>query len=234
MQADGAGPVASRIVANAPKSFQLSPAIHEYIVAHGTPPDEIQQWLIAETKARVPDLSMMQIAPEQGAFMTVLTRLLGARSAVEVGTFTGYSSLCVARGLAAGGRLVCCDVSEEWTTLAREAWDRAGVADRIDLRIAPAIETLRALPRDEPIDLAFIDADKGGYAAYFEELVTRLRPDGVILVDNTLWHGAVVDESATDDNTKAIRAFNDLVAADDRVDTVLLPISDGLTLLRKR
>ena len=234
MQADGAGPVASRIVANAPKSFQLSPAIHEYIVAHGTPPDEIQQWLIAETKARVPDLSMMQIAPEQGAFMTVLTRLLGARSAVEVGTFTGYSSLCVARGLGAGGRLVCCDVSEEWTTLAREAWDRAGVADRIDLRIAPAIETLRALPRDEPIDLAFIDADKGGYAAYFEELVTRLRPDGVILVDNTLWHGAVVDESATDDNTKAIRAFNDLVAADDRVDTVLLPISDGLTLLRKR
>ena len=234
MQADGAGPVASRIVANAPKSFQLSPAIHEYIVAHGTPPDEIQQWLIGETKARVPDLSMMQIAPEQGAFMTVLTRLLGARSAVEVGTFTGYSSLCVARGLGAGGRLVCCDVSEEWTTLAREAWDRAGVADRIDLRIAPAIETLRALPRDEPIDLAFIDADKGGYAAYFEELVTRLRPDGVILVDNTLWHGAVVDESATDDNTKAIRAFNDLVAADDRVDTVLLPISDGLTLLRKR
>ena len=234
MQADGAGPVASRIVANAPKSFQLSPAIHEYIVAHGTPPDEIQQWLIAETKARVPDLSMMQIAPEQGAFMTVLTRLLGARSAVEVGTFTGYSSLCVARGLGAGGRLVCCDVSEEWTALAREAWDRAGVADRIDLRIAPAIETLRALPPDEPIDLAFIDADKGSYADYYEELITRLRPDGLILVDNTLWGGAVVNESVTDDNTKAIRAFNDLVAADDRVDTVLLPISDGLTLLRKR
>jgi caffeoyl-CoA O-methyltransferase len=125
-------------------------------------------------------------------------------------------------------------VSEEWTALAREAWDRAGVADRIDLRIAPAIETLRALPSDGTIDLAFIDADKPSYASYFEELVTRLRPNGVILVDNTLWHGAVVDESATDDNTKAIRAFNDLVAADDRVDTVLLPISDGLTLLRKR
>jgi caffeoyl-CoA O-methyltransferase len=227
-------PVASRIVADAPKSFHLSPAVHEYIVAHGTPPDETQRWLIAETKARVPDLSMMQIAPEQGAFMTMLTRLLDARSAVEVGTFTGYSSLCIARGLAAGGRLVCCDVSEEWTGLAREAWDRAGVADRIDLRIAPAIETLRALPRDEPIDLAFIDADKPSYAAYFEELITRLRADGVILVDNTLWHGAVVDESATDDNTKAIRAFNDLVAADDRVDTVILPISDGLTMLRKR
>jgi caffeoyl-CoA O-methyltransferase len=221
-------------VADAPKSFHLSPAVHEYIVAHGTPPDEIEQWLITETKARVGDLSGMQIAPEQGAFMTVLTRLLGARSAVEVGTFTGYSSLCIARGLASGGRLVCCDVSEEWTALAREAWERAGVADRIDLRIAPAIETLRGLPSDGTIDLAFIDADKPSYAAYFEELVTRVRPDGVILVDNTLWHGAVVDESATDDNTKAIRAFNDLVAADDRVDTVLLPISDGLTLLRKR
>jgi len=221
-------------VADAPKSFHLSSAVHEYIVAHGTPPDEIQQWLIGETKARVPDLSMMQIAPEQGAFMTVLTRLLRARSAVEVGTFTGYSSLCIARGSASGGRLVCCDVSEEWTALAREAWDRAGVADRIDLRIAPAIETLRALPPDEPIDLAFIDADKGSYADYYEELITRLRPDGLILVDNTLWGGAVVNESVTDDNTKAIRAFNDLVAADDRVDTVLLPISDGLTLLRKR
>ena len=221
-------------MADPPKSFHLSPAVHEYIVAHGTPPDEIEQWLITETKARVGDPSGMQIAPEQGAFMTVLTRLLGARSAVEVGTFTGYSSLCIARGLASGGRLVCCDVSEEWTALAREAWERAGVADRIDLRIAPAIETLRGLPSDGTIDLAFIDADKPSYAAYFEELVTRVRPDGVILVDNTLWHGAVVDESATDDNTKAIRAFNDLVAADGRVDTVLLPISDGLTLLRKR
>jgi predicted O-methyltransferase YrrM len=221
-------------VADAPKSFHLSPAVHEYIVAHGTPPDEIQQWLIGETKSRVPDRSMMQIAPEQGAFMTVLTRLLDARSAVEVGTFTGYSSLCIARGLASGGRLLCCDVSEEWTALAREAWERAGVADRIDLRIAPAIETLRALPRDGTIDLAFIDADKCSYAGYYEELIARLRPGGVILVDNTLWGGNVVDVSATDDNTKAIRAFNDLVAADDRVDTVLLPVSDGLTLLRKR
>jgi caffeoyl-CoA O-methyltransferase len=221
-------------VADVPKSFHLSPAIHEYLVAHGTRPDDVQRWLIAETKARVPDWSMMQIAPEQGAFMTVLTRLLDVRAAVEVGTFTGYSSLCIARGLASGGRLLCCDVSEEWTALAREAWERAGVADRIDLRIAPAVETLRALPSDETIDLAFIDADKRSYADYYEELVTRLRPNGVILVDNTLWMGAVVDESRTDDDTLAIRAFNDLVAADDRVDTVLLPISDGLTLLRKR
>ena len=216
-----------------PKSFLLTEQLHSYLVEHSLPLDDVQRSLIAETEA-LGNVSGMQIAPEQGAFLTLLTAALGVRNAVEVGTFTGYSALCIARGLSDGGHLLCCDVSEEWTTLAREAWDRAGVADRIDLRIAPAIETLRALPRDEPIDLAFIDADKGGYAAYFEELVTRLRPDGVILVDNTLWHGAVVDESATDDNTKAIRAFNDLVAADDRVDTVLLPISDGLTLLRKR
>jgi caffeoyl-CoA O-methyltransferase len=221
-------------MADAPKSFHLSPAIHEYIVAHGTPPDDVQQWLIAETKARVPDRSMMQIAPEQGAFMTVLTRLLNARRTVEVGTFTGYSSLCIARGLANGGQLLCCDVSEDWTALGREAWERAGVADRIELRIAPAIETLRALPREATIDLSFIDADKQSYADYYAELIVRTRPNGVILVDNTLWMGTVIDPSVTDDDTKAIRAFNDMVAADERVDTVLLPISDGLTLLRKR
>jgi caffeoyl-CoA O-methyltransferase len=154
--------------------------------------------------------------------------------AVEVGTFTGYSALCIARGLADDGRLLCCDVSEEWTAIGREAWKRAGVDGRIDLRIAPAIETLRALPTDEPIDLAFVDADKGGYAAYYEELLPRLRANGVILVDNTLWSGAVVDASRTDDDTEAIRAFNDMVAADERVESVILTIGDGLTLIRKR
>jgi len=221
-------------VADPPKSLHLSPAIHEYIVAHGTPPDDVLRWLIDETKQRVPALSMMQVAPEQGAFMMVLTRLLGVQRAVEVGTFTGYSALCIARGLAPSGRLLCCDVSEEWTSIGRAAWTRAGVADRIDLRIAPAIETLRALPADATIDLAFIDADKVSYAAYYEELLRRLRGNGVILVDNTLWMGTVVDESVNDNETKAIRAFNDQVAADDRVDCVQLPISDGLTLLRKR
>jgi caffeoyl-CoA O-methyltransferase len=221
-------------MADQPKSFNLSPAIHEYVVAHGAPPDEVQRWLINETKTRVGDMSLMQIAPEQGAFMTMLTRLLDVHRAVEVGTFTGYSALCIARGLAAGGRLLCCDVSEEWTDLAREAWQRDGVADRIELRIAPAVDTLRDLPRDEAIDLAFIDADKPNYPNYYEELLPRLRPNGVILVDNTLWGGSIIDPSRTDDNTNAIRAFNDAVAADDRVDSVLLPISDGLTLLRKR
>lgn len=217
-----------------PKSFFLTAPIADYLVAHATPPDDVQQWLIDETRAKVPELSIMQIAPEQGAFMTLLTNLIGARKAVEVGTFTGYSALCIARGLASGGRLLCCDVSEEWTAIGREAWTRAGVADRIDLRIAPAIETLRALPPDTAIDLAFIDADKVSYPQYYEELLARLQPNGVILVDNTLWMGAVVDDQARDDDTNAIRAFNDMVAADDRVESVILTVGDGLTLARKR
>ena len=217
-----------------PKSVALTAELHEYLVAHGTPLDDVQRWLISETRAKAGDFAGMQIAPEQGAFMTVLTRLLGVRQAVEVGTFTGASALAVARGLTPGGRLLCCDVNEDWTAVAQEAWRRAGVADRIELRIGPAIDTLRGLPDDLVVDLAFIDADKPSYAAYYEELLRRLRPNGVLLVDNTLWHGAVLDVSAQDDNTRAIRAFNDLVAADDRVDTVLLPISDGVTLLRKR
>ena len=217
-----------------PKSFFLTAPIADYLVAHATPPDEVQQWLIDETRAKVPELSVMQIAPEQGAFMTLLTGLIGACNAVEVGTFTGYSALCIARGLPSDGRLLCCDVSEEWTAIGREAWKRADVADRIDLRIAPAIETLRALPSGESIDLAFIDADKVSYPLYYEELLARLRPNGVILVDNTLWMGAVVDTKAQDDDTKAIRAFNDMVAADTRVESVILTVGDGLTLARKR
>ena len=220
-------------MADQPKSFHLTPEIHQYLVTHGTPPDDVQQSLIERT-SELGGISMMQIAPEQGAFMTILTRLLGARNAVEVGTFTGYSSLCIARGLADGGQLICCDVSDEWTSIAREYWERAGVADRIDLRVAPALETIATLPEDEHLDLVFIDADKENYANYYDALLPRLRPNGVILVDNTLWSGAVIDESRDDSSTVAIRAFNDMVAADERVDTVQLAISDGLTLLRKR
>jgi caffeoyl-CoA O-methyltransferase len=163
----------------------------------------------------------------------LLVSVLGTRRAVEVGTFTGYSALCIARGLAPGGTLLCCDVSEEWTAIGRQAWERAGVADRIELRIAPAAETLATLPTEPHIDLAFIDADKEGYIAYYEELVPRLRPHGLLLVDNVLWSGAVVDPKADDANTRAIRAFNDHAAADPRTDTVMLPIADGLTLARK-
>jgi caffeoyl-CoA O-methyltransferase len=214
-----------------PKSFQLSPEVHAYLVEHGTEPDAHQQALIAETAA-LGGISRMQIAPEQGTFLTMLARFLGARQIVEVGTFTGYSALCLARGLAPGGRLLCCDVSEEWTAIARRAWAAAGLADRIDLRIAPALETLRSLPSDAAIDLAFIDADKTSYRDYYEELVPRMRPGGTIAIDNVLWGGRVVDPSATDDDTLAIRAFNDHVAADPRTDVVMLPIADGLTLAR--
>ena len=217
----------------APKSFLLSNELATYLVGHGSPPDAVQLALIEETAGLGP-VAGMQIAPEQGAFLTLLTRLLGVKSAVEVGTFTGYSSLCIARGLARGGRLLCCDISEEWTAMARRAWETAGVADRIELRIAPAADTLRALPDAQTIDLAFVDADKPGYAVYYEELLKRMRPNGVLLVDNVLWGGNVIKADAADDNTEAIKAFNDMVAADDRVEAVMLPIADGLTLCRKR
>jgi predicted O-methyltransferase YrrM len=219
--------------ARPPKSFLLSSELSDYLVTHGTPPDAVQEALITETAA-LGAVAGMQIAPEQGAFLTVLTRLIGARSAIEVGTFTGYSALCIARGLPADGRLTCCDVSEEWTAVGRRAWDNAGVGDRIDLRIAPALDTIAALPADTAFDLAFIDADKPNYANYFDALLPKLRTNGVILVDNVLWDGRVVQADATDENTVAIRAFNDKVAHDDRVETVMLPIADGLTLCRKR
>jgi caffeoyl-CoA O-methyltransferase len=216
-----------------PKSFQLSAEVHEYLLAHGSPPDEIERALIEQT-AGLGAISRMQIAPEQGAFLRIVTQLIGARSAVEVGTFTGYSALCIARGLGADGHLLCCDVSDEWTSIGRQYWDRAGVADRIELRIAPAVDTLRALPTDRSIDLAFIDADKPNYVNYYEELVPRMRVNGLILVDNVLWSGAVVDPKANDENVEAIRRFNDHLAADPRVEAVMVPISDGLTLARIR
>jgi caffeoyl-CoA O-methyltransferase len=176
----------------------------------------------------------MQVAPEQGAFLTILTQALGVRDAVEVGTFTGYSALCIARGLGDGGRLLCCDVSEEWTAVGRPYWEKAGIADRIDLRIAPAVDTLNALRNEPQFDLAFIDADKPNYGNYFDALVPRMRANGVLLIDNVLWGGNVINPDANDDNTVAIKAFNDKAAADPRVETVMLPISDGLTMCRKR
>ena len=220
-------------MADAPKSFFLTKPVHDYLVAHAPPLDDVQRDLIAETET-LGGISMMQIAPEQGAFMTLLTRLIGARRAIEVGTFTGYSAISIARGLSDDGTLLCCDVNEEWTAIARKYWEKAAVDDKIELRIAPAIETLRSLPAGEQFDLGFIDADKPNYPHYYEEVLARLRRNGVILVDNTLWGGAVADSKATDDNTVAIRAFNDAVAADDRVESTILTVGDGLTLIRKR
>jgi len=220
-------------MADAPKSFFLSPEVHDYALRHGTQPDAVQRELIEETR-RLGGISMMQVAPEQGAFLTVLARAIGARRAVEVGTFTGYSSLCIARGLPEDGRLLCCDVSEEWTSIARRFWEKAGVAHKIELRLAPAAETLRALPEGERFDLAFIDADKPGYPTYYEEILKRMRPNALILVDNVLWFGNVAKPEAQDEQTNHIRAFNDKVAADPRVDVVMLAIADGVSVIRKR
>jgi len=214
------------------KFLSLTPDLYRYVVAHSAPPaDDLLHQLAAETAALGPE-ALMQIAVEQGAFLTMLARLMHARRAVEVGTFTGYSAICIARGLADGGRLLCCDVSEEWTAIARRYWMRAGLEDRIELRLAPAIDTLRGLPATPEIDLAFVDADKTGYGAYYDELLPRLRPNGLIVFDNALWGGSVVD--STDPSAVALRALADRVHADPRVDAVLLGVADGLLLARKR
>ncbi|MEV6370090.1 O-methyltransferase [Micromonospora sp. WP24] len=212
------------------KSIPLTDELHAYLVGHGSPPDEIIRDLAEETRAVLPDEATMQVAPEQAAFLTFLTRILGARHAVEVGTFTGLSSLAIARGLAEGGRLTCFDISEEYTGIARRYWARAGVDDRIELRIGPAGDTLRELPHERYLDFAFIDADKTGYPIYWAELVPRMRPGGVIAVDNVLRGGAVI--APRNESDRAIAAFNDEVLADVRVDAVMLPIADGLTLAR--
>lgn len=207
----------------------ISHQLNDYVAAHTSPPDSVLTELADETARRFPESSGMQIGPHQGTFMTLLARLMGARAAIEIGTFTGYSAICIARGMD-GGRLVCCDVSEEWTSVARRYWQKAGVEDRIELRLGPALDTLRAMPADTVFDLAFIDADKPGYVSYWEQIVPRIRPGGAILVDNTLAFGRVIDESNRDANVVAIREFNDHASADERVDLVLLPIGDGLTL----
>lgn len=212
-------------------SLGISEELSRYAIEHGTPPDDVLQALTKQTDAT--GHSGMQIGAEQGAFMTMLTRIIGVRFAVEVGTFTGYSSICVARGLAPGGRLLCCDVSEEWTSIARRYWQQAGVDDRIELRLGPAAETLRGLPSEAHVDFAFIDADKEGYRTYWDELVPRMRDGGVILVDNVMWSGEVADRSVSNETIDAIRAFNDHAAADARMDVVMLPIGDGLTMARR-
>jgi caffeoyl-CoA O-methyltransferase len=212
----------------------VDPAISDYLLTHCTPADELLRDLAAETRATFPDPSGMQVSPDEGQLLTMLTRLVGARQAVEVGVFTGFSSICIARGLAAGGRLLACDVSEEWTSVARRYWQRAGLEDQIELRLAPALDTLRALPADPVVDLAFIDADKGSYPLYYEELVTRLRPGGLIILDNVLMGGEVVDPSFHRNATVVMRQMNDIIVNDERVDSVMLPVRDGVTLARRR
>jgi caffeoyl-CoA O-methyltransferase len=208
--------------------------VSDYLLAHSTAQDDLLARLAEETRATFPDFAGMQISSDEGALLTMLARLCGARNAVEVGTFTGYSSICIARGLAEGGRLLACDVSGEWTEVAQRYWAEAGVADRIELRLAPAAETLAALPDEQTIDLAFVDADKESYPTYYEELVRRLRPGGLVLLDNVLLGGRVLDDGEQGEKAVAMRAVNDRVAADDRVDVVMLPLRDGVTVARRR
>lgn len=211
----------------------VNPALDDYLLAHASPADDLLRDLVEETHRLVPGTTM-QITHDEGELLTMLTRLTGAAFAVEIGVFTGYSSICIARGLEPDGRLLACDVSEEWTAVARRYWERAGLADRIELRLAPALETLRALPAEEAVDFAFIDADKSGYPAYYEELVPRMRKGGLIVLDNVLRGGRVVDPAAQDPDDRAIRQVNDTITADSRVQSVMLPLRDGVTLARKR
>lgn len=214
--------------------LSLTDELYRYLLNHSTPLDAIASELVEETQTALPHAAQMQVAPEQATLLGLLTGLVGARRAVEVGTFTGLSSLAIARALGPGGQLTCFDISDEYTSVARRYWKRAGVADRIDLRIGPAAERLRELPTEPHLDFAFIDADKGGYLAYWAELVPRMRPGGLLVVDNVLWHGTVVDPPANDPNAQALARFNAEVVTDDRVELVMLPIADGLSLARRR
>ena len=215
-----------------PKFTALDASLYAYVLAHRSPDDEVVRELREQT-ARLGDRAVMQIAADQATLLRVLVAAIGARHAVEVGTFTGLSALAIARGLPADGRLLCLDVSEEWTAIARRAWAKAGVAERIELRIGPAAETLRALPAEPAFDFAFIDADKQGYPVYWEETLRRLRPGGLIAVDNVLWQGDVVKPEEQGEDVVAIRRFNEMVLDDRRVESVMLAIADGLTLARK-
>jgi len=213
----------------------LSEALYDYILSVSLREADVLRRLREET-ARMP-LAIMQIAPEQGQFMALIVELMGAKRTLEVGVFTGYSSLAVALALPDDGHITACDVSEEWTAIARRYWAEAGVAHKIDLRLAPAIETLDALLADGQAgsyDFAFIDAEKTEYADYYERVLQLLRQGGLVAIDNVLWNGAVADPADDKEDTNAIRAFNEKLRDDDRVSLSLLPLADGLTLARKR
>ena len=217
------------------KTLGLSDDLHRYVLRVGVREHPLLARLREETAEH--PMAMMQIAPEQGAIFALLVRMLGARRCLEIGTFTGYSSLAIALALPADATLVCCDVSDEYTRVARRYWAEAGVADRVELRLGPAVDTLDALLADGgagTFDLAFIDADKRSYPAYYERAIELLRPGGVVAVDNVLRYGQVIDPQDQSPDTRAIRELNEQIANDGRVDHVLLAIADGMTLARKR
>jgi caffeoyl-CoA O-methyltransferase len=217
------------------KTLALTEDLHRYLVEVSVREPPILGRLRQETAPQ--RWAQMQVAPEQGQFMALLARLIGARRYLEIGVFTGYSSLAVALAMPDDGQLVACDISEEWTEIAQRYWLEAGVRDRIDLRLAPALDTLESLResgRRGSFDFAFVDADKENYPAYYEAVLDLLRPGGLLAVDNVLWGGSVIDPGDTSRDTEAIRRFNRDLLADERVDISMVPIGDGLTLARKR
>ena len=216
------------------RSLELDDRLYDYLVQFGTRESDLLKDLRSET-AKLPGAGM-QIGPEQGAFMGLLVELTGAKRALEIGTFTGYSSLCIAGALPADGKLICCDVSEEYTKVARDYWRRAGLESKIELRLGPALGTLDALIQAdvEAFDFVFIDADKTNYANYYDRALQLVRPGGLIAIDNVLWGGSVADPAENSEDTKAISALNEKVRHDERVTLALAPIGDGLTLARKR
>lgn len=216
-----------------PKYTVLTDELHAYLVEHGSRQDDVLRRLAAET-AELGDIAVMQIAPDQGALITLLVRAVGARRALELGMFTGYSAICIARGLPDDGRLVACELSEEWARIARRYFAEAGVADRIELRLGAALETLRSLPADEQFEFAFIDADKQSYPSYYEEVLARMRPGGLVMIDNVLRGGAVLDPGNEEPGNPELRTLNDRIASDDRVDVAMLGVADGITLALKR
>ena len=217
------------------KSTFIDPAVQDYLAAVTVRETAVLRELREET-SRLPN-AVMQIGPDQGAFMQLLAKLIGAKRYLEAGVYTGYSSLAVALALPDDGEIVACDTSEEYTTIARRYWAKAGVQQKIDLRIAPALETMDALVAQGQagtFDLAFIDADKANVDAYYERALVLLRPGGLVLVDNVLWSGKVVDPASPDADTAALRALNEKAAGDERVDVALVPVCDGILMARKR
>lgn len=217
------------------RSIALDDRLYAYLLAHSLREDDVLRRLREQTLEH--EWARMQISPEQGQFMALLVELMDARQIIEIGTFTGYSALCLAGAMAPDGHLICCDLSEEWTAIGRPYWQEAGVAERIELRIAPAIGTLDALlasGQAGQFDMAFIDADKTNYENYYERCLQLVRPGGLLMFDNTLWGGSVADEADQDEDTCAIRALNDRLHQDPAVSLSLLPLGDGLSLARKR
>jgi predicted O-methyltransferase YrrM len=216
------------------KFIRLDDALYDYVVARGAREDEALA-RVRETTAELGSISVMQVSPDEGALLSMLARLTGARRAIELGTFTGYSAICIARGLAEEGALIACELASERAEAARSTFADAGVADRVEVRVGPAQEALDALEEEgaEPFDFAFIDADKVGYRGYYESCLRLLRPGGLIAIDNTLRAGGVLDPG-DDEGTAVVAELNELIAGDERVDVAMLTVADGVTLVRNR